>query len=130
MSKLTKETTDELLNTALESLRNVTQDIINHKDDTIEDLENKIKDYQEDDKDTEKEIEDLEKEKDNIESELNLFKDCDIKETEKVVILQKKHFKSFDSLNIPLLEVLMYLPYEKLKDIVDRKAVSKEYKDY
>lgn len=72
----------------------------------------------------------IEDERDNLQLEFDDFKNGDAKETEKVVILKKKSYKSFDSLNIPLLEILMYLPYEKLRDITDKKAVSKEYKDY
>lgn len=102
MTKLTKKATDRLLDTAFESLEDVVRDIIKDKDNKIEQLEDGTED----------------------------LIDPSIQDSEKYVILNKKSFKSFDNLNIPLLEIIMYLPYEKLKDIADRKAVSKEYKDY
>jgi len=100
----------QLLEHGLESLKNVIADIIRNKDSKIKLLQDTL------DKTVENELADI----------LN-YNEQDLK---RHVILKKKHYKIFDASNIPLLEILMYLPNEKLKDIVNKKQVSTMYKDY
>ena len=100
----------QLLEHGLESLKNIIANIIRNKDSKIKVLQDTV------DKSTENELANI----------LN-YNEQDLK---KHVILKKKHYKIFDASNIPLLEILMYLPNEKLKDIVNKKQASTMYKDY
>lgn len=119
---------DEFKGDALAMLSRVV-DLVTLKDIEIKELKEALADAEEEIKTVQSRLDDKKEEYDEVVEEYNDFQKNSVC-TDDAIILKMPKGEHYDDLNIPLLEELLRLPYEKLKSVVEAKNKHPEYKLY